>query len=98
MYKNKQDIQIHWDQNFRHSTHQKGQKLNVYIIGDSYACYLHPFLSATFKRVRSHRFNMPKEPWGIQFNKQIAKFNIEKPDILILSVSDLKLKDLLRIN
>lgn len=98
VYKNKQDIQIHWDQNFKNSTYSKGQELNVYIIGDSYACYLHPFLSATFKRVRSHRFNMPREPWGIQFNKQTAKFNIEKPDILILSVSDLKLKDLLRIN
>lgn len=97
-YKNKDDIQIHWNKNFRHSTYDKGFPLNIYIIGDSYATYLHPFLSATFKRVRSFRFNMPKEKWGIQFNARKKEFKTEKPDILILSVSDLKLKDLLEVD
>lgn len=96
-YKNKNDIQIHWDKNFRHSTYNNGQPFNVYIIGDSYATYLHSFLSATFQRVRAFRFNMPKEKWGIQFNERIKEFKIEKPNILILAVSDLKLKDLLKV-
>lgn len=96
-YKKKNDIQVHWDKNFRHSTYNNGQQFNVYIIGDSYATYLHHFLSATFQRVRAFRFNMPKEKWGIQFNERIKEFNVEKPNILILSVSDLKIKDLLKV-
>ena len=73
--------------------------LNVYVIGDSFACYLHAFLSATFHRVRAYRFNMPRDRnAGIWFNERKKEFEEEKPDILILSISDLKLKDLLRID
>ena len=96
-YKNINEIKIQREFNFKDSTYSKGHPLNVYIIGDSFATYLHPFLSATFSRVRAYRFNLPGSKWGIKFNERIKEFQKEKPDILILSVSDLKLKDLLKV-
>jgi len=100
-YKNIKDIKVVWDKNFKHSTNSNTDTtpLNVYVIGDSFACYLHAFLSATFHRVRAYRFNMPRDRnAGIWFNERKKEFEEEKPDILILSISDLKLKDLLRID
>ncbi len=97
-YKNKKDIDIVWKKNFDNSTYAAGYPLNVYIVGDSFACYIYPFLSATFQRVRAYRFNMPGDPWGILFNKRKQEFEKEKPDILIFSISDLKLQELLQVD
>ena len=98
IYKKQNDIKVDWRGNFRSSVNKSGNPLSVYIVGDSFACYIHPFLSATFRRVRSHRFNMPREVWGIKFNERKKEFEQEKPDILIFSISDLKIKDLLKVD
>ncbi len=98
-YKRQTDVTVVRANNFNNSTNKNGYPLNIYIVGDSFACYLHPFFSATFQRVRGYRFNMPKEEkWGILFNDRKREFTIEKPDILIFSISDLKLKDLLMVD
>lgn len=102
-YKNIDDVQIIWDKNFKQSINSNinANPLNVYIVGDSFACYLHPFLSSTFHHVRAYRFNMPGEDesnWGIKFNERKKEFEKEKPDILIFSISDLKLRELLRVD
>ncbi len=95
--KNKKDIKILREKSFRSSDNINGLPHNVYIIGDSYATYLHSFLSATFRRVKAYRFNEPGKKWGIKFNERKKEMLDDKTNILILSVSDLKLKDLLRI-
>lgn len=98
-YKRQTDVTVVWEANFNNSTNKNGYPLNIYIVGDSFACYLHPFFSATFQRVRGYRFNMPGwEKWGILFNDRKREFITEKPDILIFSISDLKLKDLLKVD
>lgn len=98
-YKRQNDVTVVWKKNFNNSTNKTGNPLSVYIVGDSFACYLHPFFSATFQRVRGYRFNMPEgKKWGILFNDRKREFAIEKPDILIFSISELKLKDLLQVD
>ena len=94
-FKRKNDIQINHDTQFISSTYSSGIPLRVYIIGDSFASYLHPFLSATFQYVHAYRFNAPGKVWGIRFYERLKEMQADKTDILILSVSDLKLKDLL---
>lgn len=89
-------IKISRTEQFNYSDNPKGAPHRVYIIGDSYATYLHTFLSATFERVRAFRFNM-KQPWGIFFNERKKEMIEDKTDILILSISDLKMVELLRV-
>ena len=90
-----EDIKIKHDTEFISSTNPHGQPFKIYIIGDSYATYLHSFLSATFQYVHAYRFNTYKKPWGIFFHERLKEMKEDKTNILILSISDLKLKDLL---
>ncbi len=97
-YKKRQDIQYKWDTQFRSSDNKSATALpyRVYVIGDSFATYLHPWLSASFKHVRAYRFNEPGKKWGIKFQERQKEMLEDKMDILILSVSDLKLIELTR--
>lgn len=95
-YKNIQDIvnvKANKDAQFISAENPNGFPLKVYIIGDSFATYLHPYLSATFQYIHAHRFNSGS--WGIHFYDRMKEMMEDKTDILILSISDLKLKDLL---
>ena len=94
-YKQMEDIKIKHDTEFISSTNPHGQPFKIYIIGDSYASYLHSFLSATFQYVHAYRFNTYKKSWGIFFHERLKEMKEDKTNILILSISDLKLKDLL---
>ena len=82
---------------FRSSYYPEGHDLNVYIIGDSFATYLYHFLSATFKNIVAYRFNEPHTNWGILFEQRKEEMLSNHTNVLILSVSDLKLKDLLKV-
>ncbi len=95
--KTNKEITINRKNQFQSSNYPNGTPYNVYIIGDSYTTYIHSFLSATFQRVKAHRFNGPNTEWGIRFKKRQKEMLEDKTNILILSISDLKLKDLLRI-
>ena len=95
-FKHEKDIRIEHDMHFISSTYLFGIPLRVYIIEDSFATYLHSFLSATFMYVHAYRFNPPGKPsWGIHFWDRLKEMQADKTNILILSISDLKLKDLL---
>lgn len=96
-FKKASNITVYRDVQFRSSKYQQGNPYNVYIIGDSYASYLYAFLSATFKNVRAYRFNEPGKLWGIHFEDRKSEILENQTDILIFSISDLKLKDLLRV-
>ena len=85
------------DMQFRSSYYPEGHDLNVYIIGDSFATYLYHFLSATFKNIVAYRFNEPHTNWGILFEQRKEEMLSNHTNVLILSVSDLKLKDLLKV-
>ena len=95
--KNKENIQIEYDGQFRYSKNPNGLPYNVYIIGDSFATYLHNFFIASFQGVMAYRINESNKAWGIYFNERKKEMLEQKTDILILSISDLKLKDFLRI-
>lgn len=71
------------------------KKYNAYLIGDSYACYSFYFLAAGFNNVIFYRFNEGGETdWGMHWSERRKEMLENKTDILVLSVSDLKLKDL----
>lgn len=96
-FKKEKDITVIRDTQFKSSDYPGGAPYHVYIIGDSYGAFLHPFLSATFLHVAAYRFNMAKrKDWGIHFKDRKPEILKNKTDILILSVSDLKIFDLLR--
>ena len=95
-YKDIENVTIKKSSVFISSIYPQGFPLKVYIIGDSFATYLHPYLSATFQYVHAHRFNpMGEGNWGIHFNERMKEMIEDGTNILIISVSDLKLKDLL---
>lgn len=97
-YKKSSDIQYRWDTQFRSSDNKNAKALpyRVYVIGDSFAAYLYPWFSASFKHVHAYRFNEPGKKWGIKFKERQKEMLADKTDILILSVSDLKLIELTR--
>ena len=97
MFRDSQNVSLNTDAQFISSSYPAGLPLNVLIVGDSYATYLYPFLSATFQNVSAYRFNNPytHEQWGIHFYNRLEEMLANKSNIFILSISDLKLKDLL---
>ena len=97
VFKSQKNIQVVYNGQFRHSNNPNGFPYNVYIIGDSFATYLHNFFAASFQKVRAYRINESNKAWGIYFNDRKKEMLEQKTDILILSISDLKLKDFLRI-
>lgn len=88
--KKEHNIMVKWEKNFKYSVNPN-KKYNVYIIGDSYGTYMSYFFAETFNRVYFYRFNPPGEKFGIFFNSRLQEMKEQKTDILILSVSDLKL-------
>ena len=97
VFKKRKDIVLDWQGQFRSSSYSQAKNgYHIYIIGDSYATYLHSFLAATFTQVNGYRFNDPgKDPdWGIYFFYRQEEMKQNKTNILILSVSDLKILDL----
>lgn len=97
-FKKEAAVQRYRDRQFRSSDFPLGNPQRVYIIGDSYGTYMHAFLSATFIHVQAYRFNENGLPnWGIHFTQRQEEMLADQTNILILEVSDLKLKDLLRI-
>lgn len=97
IFKNKEDVFVVRENNFRYSDYSKGYPLRVLIVGDSFATYLHPFLSATFSHVDGYRFNESGQGWGIRFQDRQKEMKKNKINVFILAVSELKLKDLLDI-
>lgn len=67
------------------------------MIGDSFAYYLLPFLIPTFSHFRMHRFNENGTGalWGIRWQEREKELLNNKIDILILSISDQKLEELM---
>lgn len=93
--KNQKDIQTLSKPPYETSVNPNGQKLKIYIIGDSYSDYIMPFLSSTFTNVRKVRINQRKI--GILFGSRASDVERFAPDILLLGISDLKLIELLKI-
>lgn len=73
---------------FRSSDYEKGQPYRVYLIGDSFSSYFLPFLKPTFQHVYFYRFNQNAKPYGLFWEKRKQELLKEKPDILILAISD----------
>ena len=98
IYKDKAALKIHRDKQFRFSDYEKGAPYRAYIIGDSFSYYLLPFLMPTFSHFRMHRFNEngTGTPWGIHWPEREKELADDKIDILILSISDQKLEELMR--
>ena len=95
-YRDITNIKTEGDVRYSISVYPRGYPLKIYMIGDSYASYLHPYLRATFQYVHTYRFNPKGEGnWGIHFDDCLKEMQADGSDILILSISDMKLKDLL---
>lgn len=95
-FKDEQNVKSTREKQFRFSDYEKGNPDRVYIIGDSYGSYLHAFLSASFSHVRAYRFNESSKKWGIFWDERKKEMLEDKTNVLILEISDLKLKELLR--
>ena len=93
--KPKNNIQMMWSIPFV-TSFNPNKDYNVYMIGDSYAPYLSTFLAQSFKNVYFYRFNPTGGKFGIDFLKRQSQMIQQKTDILIMSVSDLKILDLER--
>lgn len=93
--KPKNNIQMMWSVPFV-TSFNPNKDYNVYMIGDSYAPYLSTFLAQSFKNVYFYRFNPNGGKFGIDFLKRQSQMIQQKTDILIMSVSDLKILDLER--
>ncbi|MBR4927010.1 MAG: hypothetical protein IKY98_01655 [Alphaproteobacteria bacterium] len=87
------EIKIERNKSWRTSVNPN-KKYNAYLIGDSYATYSFYFFAAGFKNVIFYRFNENGEEWGIRWSERRKEMLENKTDILVLSVSDLKLRDL----
>ncbi len=94
VYKDKANLKIHRDVQFRFSEYKKGSPHRVYIIGDSFSYYMLPFLMPTFSHFRMYRFNEYIN-WGIRWQEREKELLNDKIDILILSISDQKLEELM---
>lgn len=93
--KNQIPIQTQIKGKIEESYNPKGQPFHLYMLSDSYGDYFFPFFAMTFREVKKMRVNSPGVGnWGIHFEKEKQNIIDFKTNILILSVSDLKLKDL----
>ena len=97
IYQDKANLKINRDKQFRFSDYEKGAPYRAYMISDSFSYYLLPFLMPTFSHFRMHRFNEngTGAPWGIHWSEREKELLNDKIDILILSISDQKLEELM---
>ena len=98
IYKDKANLKINRDKQFRFSDYEKGSPHRAYIICDSFSYYMLPFLMPTFSHIGMRRYNESGTgiPWGIRWKEQEKELLNNKIDILILSISDQKLEELMR--
>lgn len=93
--KNQMPIRTQIKGKIEESSNPKGQPFHLYMLSDSYGDYFFPFFAMTFSEVKKMRINSPEGGnWGIHFEEEKKNMIDFKTNILILSVSDLKLKDL----
>ncbi len=94
IHKDKANLKINRDIQFRFSDYEKGAPYRAYIIGDSFTYYMLPFLMPTFSHIRMHRFNENGDT-GIRWQEREKELADDKINILILSISDQKLEELM---
>lgn len=92
-YMPKMSFTSHFEK-FRYNSTNPNGKYNAYIISDSFGANTLFFFSSSFKEVNWWNFN---RGGGIYFNERKKEMKESKTDILIFLISDLKLRDLLRI-
>lgn len=97
LFKKQKDLKEIDKYKVRISDFQSASPYRVYVIGDSFGCYFLLFLQAGFQHVYFSRYNATDDKkWGIYWKEQQKTIEKEKPDILIIAITDQMLPVLYR--